>query len=29
LHFASFYLIYLFIINDKKKVENLSADFQP
>jgi hypothetical protein len=29
LHFTSFYLIYLFIINDKKKVENLSTDSQP
>lgn len=28
LHFTSFYLIYLFIINDKKKVENLSTDSQ-
>jgi hypothetical protein len=29
LHFTSFYLIYLFIINDRKKVENLSTDSQP
>lgn len=29
LHFASFYLIYLFAITDKKKVENLSTDSQP
>jgi hypothetical protein len=29
LHFTSFYLIYLFMINDTKKVENLSTDTQP
>ncbi|CAM3037343.1 hypothetical protein [Flavobacterium frigoris] len=29
LHFTSFYLIYLFAITDKKKVENLSTDSQP
>lgn len=29
LHFTSFYLIYRFIIIDKKKVENLSTDSQP
>lgn len=29
LHFTSFYLIYLFIVNDKKKVENLATDSQP
>ncbi|SEA51195.1 hypothetical protein SAMN05443667_10565 [Flavobacterium gillisiae] len=29
LHFTSFYLIYLFIITDKKKVENLLTDSQP
>lgn len=29
LHFASFVLIYLFIITDIKKVENLSNDLQP
>lgn len=29
LHFTSFYLIYRFIINDKKNVENLSTDSQP
>lgn len=29
LHFTSFYLIYLFVITDKKKVENLVSDSQP
>jgi hypothetical protein len=29
LHLTSFYLIYLFLVNDRKKVENLSIDSQP
>lgn len=29
LHFTSFFLIYLFVISDKKKVENLLTDSQP
>ena len=29
LHFTSFYLIYLFVITNKKKVENLVTDSQP
>ena len=29
LHFTAFYLIYLYIINNTKKVENLAKDLQP